>query len=63
MSGPDPYPRLPYPEGDTRELCEAGFWAEFIAAVEACESEPNPEQCKNDAYATYRTGRDACPPS
>lgn len=59
--GPDPYPRLPYPEGDSRELCEAGHWAAFIIAAEACENEANPEQCKNDAYGAYKTARDECP--
>lgn len=61
MCIPDPYPRLPYPEGDPRELCEAALFLVFTGAAEICETEPNSEQCKNDAYQTYKTERDACP--
>lgn len=61
MSDPDPYPRLPYPEGDFRELCEAGHWISFIAGKVACTGTPNEEQCKADKYAEYKAARDGCP--
>ncbi len=58
----DPNPRLRYPKGDSRELCEFGHWITFLEAKLGCLAQGgNPDQCIADAYAAYIEARNECP--
>ncbi len=60
---PDPYPRLPYPPSAPfiQRLCEAEHWIIFLMNSLNCESQPEPEACRQAAWETYRDNRNACP--